>query len=134
MKKILISVACVFALTGCTSSTQKIAAESAKRGMEQISNITHDLATEAKQSALNAGDQEVKHAVAAGDAAWAADALEIAFNKCDRINWLQIEMEKAKAYMRLSQMYIWSQQGVLDIMYRDFKKAKAAADAANPPQ
>jgi len=131
MKKNLM-VVCIFAfIMGCTSPSQKIAAESTKRGMEHVGNITYDLATEAKQSAVDMGVLEVKNAVAAQDEAAAVAALEKAFNKCNRIGWLQVELEKAKSYMRLSQMYIWSQQGVLDIMHREFKKAEAAANAAD---
>ncbi len=130
MKKIL-TLVCVLALSvaGCTSPSQKIAAVAVQRGMEHTSNIVYDLATEARQSAIDIGVLEVKLAVANQDEKAAVDAVEKAFNKANRIGWLQVELEKAKSYLRIGQMYIWSQQGVLDIIYRDFKKAKAAADA-----
>jgi hypothetical protein len=133
MKKALITVACVLALfaVGCTSPTQKIAAVSTERGMEHINNIVDDLSTQAKQYALDAGVAAVKQAVANQDEAAAVAAVEGSFNECNKIGWLQIEYEKAKSYLRLSQMYIWSQQGIFDVMYKGFEKAKAAADAAN---
>lgn len=130
MKKILPFV-CVFALftMGCTAPSQKLASISVQRGMEHMNSIAYDLATESKQSALDIGVLEVKKAVANQDETAAVAAVEKAFNKCNRIGWLQIELEKAKSYIRMGQMYIWSQQGVLDIIYRDIQKAKAAAES-----
>ena len=130
MKKILVFV-CVLAMAGCTSPSQKIAAVSVQRGMEHINNIVYDLATESKQSAIDIGVLEVKAAVASQNEDAAVAAVEKAFNKCNRVAWLQIELEKAKSYVRMGQLYIWSQQGVLDIIMRDFRKAKATADAAD---
>jgi hypothetical protein len=96
--------------------------------MGHINNIVSDLATQAKQNALNTGVEKAKKAVADQDEAAAVAAVEGAFNDCNKISWLQIEFEKAKSYIRLSQMYIWSQQGFLDLVYKGYQKAQDAAD------
>lgn len=132
MKKIWIVGAIVALLTvGCTSPTQKLAAVAMDRGMNHIADIEHDMSTLAKQQTLDLGVAEVKAAASASDPVAAEAALTKSFNTLNKIGWLQIEFEKAKSYIRLSQIYISSQQGVLDLLYRDFQKAKAAADEAD---
>lgn len=133
MKKIWIVSAVLFTLlaVGCTSPSQKLAAVSMDRGMNHIADIEYDMSTLAKQQTLDLGVAQVRAAAQAGDEEGAEAALTQSFNTLNKIGWLQVEFEKAKSHMRLSQIYISSQQGVLDLLYKDFKKAKAAADAAD---
>jgi hypothetical protein len=133
MQKMLLTTCvliCLFSF-GCTTPLQKVAIESSKRGLEQTNTIVYDLATEAKQSAIDTGRSQIIAAVASHDEAAAIAALETAFNKCNRISWLQIEYEKAKSYVRLSQQYIWSQQGFFDLMLKEFSAAKTSVEQSN---
>ncbi len=133
---------CSIGLLGCTSPTQRLAAEALTRGVAHTHNIVYDLANEAKQAATDAADDGVRQAVR--DAVTAANNGDVpgiqeaedraaaiankAFNKCNRINWLQIQWERARAYIRLGQTYVWSQKGVFDITFEELKKAKQQSD------
>jgi hypothetical protein len=127
---LVISIFSLFVI-GCTSPSQKLAAVALDRGMGHMSTIEYDLVTLAKQQVLDLSAIEIKNAIVDQDEVGALAALEKSFNTLNKIGWLQIEFEKAKSYVRLSGMYISSQQGVLDLLYKDFQKAKAAADAAS---
>jgi hypothetical protein len=116
-------------LAACTAPTQKIAVVAMQRGMDHTQSIVLDLANESKQSALNLGAIEVEKAASAGDSKAAVAALSKAFNKCNKIGWLQIQNERSFSELRVAQMYIASQEGILDILYNEFKAAKAQVDA-----
>lgn len=126
---IIVSSLMLLLAVGCTAPTQKIATVAMQRGMDHTYTIVDDLANIAKQSALDIGAIEVREAVRSSSEPEAVNAVKKSFNQCNKINWLQIQNEKARAELRLAQMYIWSQEGILDIMYDEFKSAKEESDA-----
>ena len=73
--------------------------------------------------------KDVRRAVKAQDETAAVAATTKTFNDCNKINWFQIQYERARSELRVAQMYIQSQEGILDIWYNELKAAKAEADA-----
>lgn len=113
----------------CTSPTQRLAAYSMKRGIEQESSIVLDLSTLAKQQAVDHGVASVKLALAKQDEAAAKAAVENTANTFNKIGWLQIQHERALSLLRTGQMYIWSQEGIIDILIKEGGEAKKKSDA-----
>lgn len=116
-------------LMGCTSSTQRIAEHSMQLGMRQEHSIVQDLATIAKQYAVDKAVSKARSAAENGDTEAAQVAIQDLATNFDAIGWLQIQHERARGVLNLAQQYILSQQGILDIMWREYKQAKVLSDA-----
>lgn len=132
MKKLIVCV--ILFMTGCTSPSQRIAVTAIQRGADQEHAIVIDLATMAKQSAVDNGVAQVKQAVAAQDANAAQAAVEKAVTQFDKIAWLQIQHERARSMIRLAQNYIWAQEGIFDILAKEVQQSIENAKEKTPEQ
>lgn len=116
---------------GCTSPTQRIASHSLKRGMQQDADIVYDLSQLAKQQAVDKGVVKAKTGLDTHDDAMVRAAVEETANTFNKIGWLQIQHERAVALSRIAQMYIDSQQGIVDILIKEADEAKKRSDTKN---
>lgn len=128
-----LALASLVAFAGCTAPTQRIAADAIQRGVNQEHSIVQDLSTMAKQSAVDTGVASARVAAASGNADGAQAAVEKVANDFEKVGWLQIQHERARNMIRFGQMYVWSQQGIFDLMVKDLKTAKQNADANKAP-
>lgn len=119
----------IFALMlGCTSPTQPIAERALDAGTKQEHTIISDLAAIAKQSAVDKGVADAIAAVKNQDVDAAKTAVENAVTQFDKIGWLQIQHERARALLRMGQTFVWSQEGIFDIMIGEFQESKKRSD------
>lgn len=101
-------------ILGCTSPTQKIANKSLEIASKQHDSIVVDLSKIAKQKILDAMID------AKGD----SETITELFNENEKVVFLQIQNERANALIRLTQLYIGSQQGILDIVSKELEGKK----------
>ncbi len=127
----LISIALLF-IFGCSTPTQRIAESAIQIGMRQESSIVKDLANMAKQFAVDKAVSEARLAASDVDADKAQEIVQNLANNFTKIAWLESQHERARSVLGLAQQYIWSQQGFLDILWRELKQAKEISDAKNP--
>lgn len=113
-------------LTGCTSSSNKIADEAFDRALKQQQTITNDLFTMAMQSATDKYCATARAAVASEDPDAAAQAVKDALYECDKITWLTREQQMlAYELFRIPRRYIWEQRGWGSILYKDWQETKS---------
>lgn len=127
-KALIVGIFCCFIGFGCTSPTQRIAAHSLQRGVKQEADIVYDLSTLAKQQTVDAGVAKALLAVQDQDADAARDAVENTANTFNKIGWLQIQHERSIGLIRMGQVYVWSQEGIFDILVREGVEAKKRSD------
>ena len=110
---------------GCTPSTQPIAQDAQKRGMEQEHKVVMDLSTMATQQALDATVAAVRGAVTAGDGDGAQKMVEKFANKLGKISWLKVQHERAQSLLRTGQRFIYEQKSIFTILIDEWKEADA---------
>ena len=126
-----VALVCVVAfcpfLVGCTSPTQPIAQHAFERGESYDHQVFENMAKLSKQHLLNGSIDYMK--AVAGDDKKVSDTLVTAaekmFNEHEKIAWLEKMHERARALKRLSYGYIVEQQGILNILEKDWNEAKA---------
>lgn len=123
----MVFVVGLIAMAGCTMPTQRIAADSLQRGIAHENSIVYDLSNIAKQAATDKGVAAAKAAAIQGSVTGAQSAVETALSEFEQVCWLQIQHERARALMRVGQRYIWSQEGIVDVLLKEFDEAKANA-------
>ena len=117
-------------LIGCSTPTQRVAANAMTVGLRQQRSIVNDLVNIAKQGAVDKAIADAVKSVRDGNENAAQLSIETLANQFQKISWLEVQHERAVAVLRLAQQYIWQQQGVLDIYSREFQAAKEAVDNA----
>jgi hypothetical protein len=119
-------------IVGCTSPTQRIAQHSMEIGFKQEDSIVLDLSNMAKQFALDKAVAQARNGCEGGD----LDAVQVSVqnfaDNFEKITWLQLQHERARRVLGISQEYIISQQGILDIMLREYREAEKIAAEDNP--
>jgi len=128
MRKFIWLIPILVVLAGCTAPTQPLAAQSLQVGADQEHSIVYDLATMARQSATNVGVAEAQAAALASDPELAKKAVEKAVSEFDKVLYLLVQHERARALIRVGQRFVWEQKGVVNIMIDEFKEAKKRSD------
>jgi len=129
MRNIVLMLAGVLLVGGCTSPTQRIATQALSRAMSQEDQIHNNLSDMVWQQALNVCAAKVDKAVEAGDKTSAASAIEDFSDATSNVAYLGVQHERVRSLFRMTEQYVWQQQGILDIVWREFKIAKARSDA-----
>lgn len=114
-------------LGSCTSPTQRIAEHSMQIGLQQENTIVLDLANMAKQYAVDKAVAVARSAASDGDLIAVQGAVQDLASDFETISWLQIQHERARGVLNLARQYIWSRQGILDILLREFRQAQKIA-------
>lgn len=118
-----------FGFLGCTAPTQKVAVAAEQVADRQDNTIVTDLVNLAKQAAVDAAAGKVAAAATKGDSDSAAAAAIDGMNAFDKIGWLQVEYAKSRAARQIVKQFLWSQQGILDLMLDKAYAEKALQDA-----
>ncbi len=117
-------------LTGCSAPTQKVAMQAEAIKNQQMTTVVGDLANIGKQQAVDLSAAAVRTAAAKNDPDEAQAALEKAVNTFEKISWLEKQAIRARfGPGGVVDQYIWGTQGIFDILYRDWQKAKDKVQA-----
>ena len=127
MKTKLIMICLTVGLIGCTSPTQRFAERSLQLGVTQQHSVYYDMSRIARQEILNNGAAAVVVAADNQDATAAQAVVKDVFDKMGDVDKLNIQWERARALVRIGQQFVWSQQGILDIMKKEFDTASKRA-------
>ena len=119
-------------VVGCTTPTQRIASQSLQRGVDQQHTVFYDMSRIARQELLNAGAAAAVIAAENQDATAAQAVVKEVFDKMNNIDWLHIQWERSRTLVRMGQQYIWSQQGVFDILKKEWEEAAKRAKTEQP--
>ncbi|KKM63990.1 hypothetical protein LCGC14_1505930 [marine sediment metagenome] len=131
MKTSIIAI-CLMFVVGCTTPTQRIASQSLQRGVDQQHTVFYDMSRIARQELLNAGAAAAVIAAENQDATAAQAVVKEVFDKMNNIDWLHIQWERSRTLVRMGQQYIWSQQGVFDILKKEWEEAAKRAKTEQP--
>ena len=109
---------------GCTTPTQRIAIQALSRGVSQAESVKNDLSKQLRQEILNSGAAQVALAAEKQDVAAAQVVVKSVFDKMNQVLWLHEQWERSRALMRMGQQYIEEQQGILDIIKKEWDEAR----------
>jgi len=118
-----------FFVAGCTGPTQKYAVEFLDRGRATDRTVVVDLVSQAEQSILDKNAAVAAVAATNGDAAAAQKAVLDTVNELRKVHWLHTQHERAQSAYMMVDMYLYSQVGVGNLIWKDLVEAKRASDA-----
>jgi len=128
MSKKLIAIFMIVPLLGCTTPSQPIASKALSEGINQAHSVFYDMSRIARQEVLNAGAEAVAQAAEAQDPVAAQMVLKSVFDKMNKIDWLHVQWERSRAFVRIGQSFVWGQKGLFDILIKEWDKAKENYD------
>jgi hypothetical protein len=128
MKKLLIVGLMIGLFAGCTAPTQPIAVQALDIGTKQAHNVFYDMSRIARQNVLDRGGDAAQSAAEAGDAQAARQAVKDTFDSMNTIDWLHIQWERSRAFIRIGQQYVWEQKGIANLMAEEIQKAMDDAE------
>lgn len=116
-------------MTGCTMPTQKIAAQSLEQGANHAHTVFYDMSRIARQSILDQGAASAVKAVQDQSTDGAQQAVKRVFDDMNKVDYLHVQWERARALIRVGQQYVWEQEGIVNVMIDEFEQAKKEVDA-----
>ena len=121
---VVLAALALSAVVACTAPTQKHAEAALAIQNQQYATIHEDLTAIAKQALVDKGVAIARLAAVEGNADMAQENVEKFVNKLEQIDWLNAEFLKTRwGPTALVQNYVWTQQGILDILWREGRQA-----------
>ena len=128
MKKTLIFAAFIIMAVGCTGPKYRYAEYSLRTGINNDDKVVNDCTNLIKQNSLNNAGQEVTNAVKAQDADGAKKSVKKLVNVWDQAFALQLAHERNRELQMIGLQYVWEQQGVLNLLAKDWRDAEVQVE------
>jgi hypothetical protein len=139
MKKNLIILSALICsmIISCTAPTQPIANQAFKEGLNRQDKLVADLAALAKWEILNRYGRLAEQAAASTTQPAEVRGAEVkalvkdGMNAWEEVSWLEVQHERNRRVFMIADIYIKSQQGILNIWFKELSEAKAKVDSDN---